>query len=63
MGIFGTDDDTREAFALYEKAFGAVKTWEALPHDLPEGNIHLGMNRCRGPSLAYIKGKRSLARP
>ena len=39
----GSDENTREAFAIYEKAFGAIKTWEELPYGSGPGNLHIGM--------------------
>ena len=44
LEAFATDDKTREAFALYEEAFGATKAWEDLPYGLPPGNLHMGMD-------------------
>jgi len=39
----GSDENTKEAFALYEEAFGAIKTWEEQPYDSGPGNLHIGM--------------------
>ena len=60
FGGFGSDEATREAFALYEEAFGATKTWEDLPYGLPPGNLHIGMEingfdfllKTQGPDIA-----------
>jgi len=43
FGGYGSDEATREAFALYEEAFGAVKTWEDQPYGSGPGNLHIGM--------------------
>jgi len=43
LGGFESDEQTREVFALYQEAFGAVKTWEDLPYGSPPGNLHIGM--------------------
>ena len=40
---YGSDEATREAFALYEEAFGATKTWEDQPYGSGPGNLHIGM--------------------
>ena len=40
---FGSDEATSEAFALYEKAFGATKTWEDQPYGSGPGNLHIIM--------------------
>jgi len=39
----GSDENTKEAFALYEEAFGAIKSWEDQPYDSGPGNLHIGM--------------------
>jgi len=39
----GSDENTRAAFALYEEAFGATKTWEGQPYDSGPENLHIGM--------------------
>ena len=43
FGGFGSDEATREAFSLYEKAFNATKTWEEQPYGSGPGNLHIGM--------------------
>jgi len=40
---YGSDEATQEAFALYEEAFGATKTWEEQPYGSGPGNLHIGM--------------------
>ena len=40
---FGSDEATNEAFVLYEKAFGATKTWEDQPYGSDPGNLHIIM--------------------
>jgi len=40
---YGSDEATQEAFALYEEAFGATKTWEDQPYGSGPGNLHIGM--------------------
>ncbi|MCL2299403.1 MAG: hypothetical protein FWC27_04570 [Firmicutes bacterium] len=39
----GSDEATSEAFALYEEAFGATKTWEDQPYGSGPGNLHIIM--------------------
>ncbi len=41
INIAGNNDEREQAFRLYERAFHAVKRWEAVP---PDGNdSHIGM--------------------
>jgi len=44
LGGYGTDEETRAAFTLYEEAFGATITWEANPPgpDTTQ-NLHIGI--------------------
>ncbi len=37
-----TNEERIEAFEMYQKAFGAEKTWESVPPD--GGDIHIGMD-------------------
>jgi len=39
----GSDGNTKEAFALYEEAFGAINTWEEQPYNSGPGNLHIMM--------------------
>ena len=40
---YGSDEAPKEAFTLYEEAFGAIKTWEEQPYGSGPGNLHIGM--------------------
>jgi uncharacterized glyoxalase superfamily protein PhnB len=41
FGLAGSNEDKLAALALYQKAFGAKKTWESIP---PDGtDLHIGM--------------------
>ncbi|MDR1690135.1 MAG: hypothetical protein LBS21_16255 [Clostridiales bacterium] len=43
LAICKTNEERIEAFEMYQKAFGAKKTWEGAPPD--GGDIHIGMDR------------------
>ena len=57
FGGLGSDENTREAFALYEKAFGAIKTWEEQPYGSGPGNLHIGMEINGHDFLLKTQGK------
>jgi len=61
FGGYGTDEATREAFSLYEKAFGATITWEANPPgSYTTQNLHIGMEINGFNFLLATQGERRL---